>query len=52
MTNDTKFASQLGGILGRLLAVMVLKGIISERDKDYICGDISENQWLGVDSDE
>ena len=52
MTNDTKFASQLGGILGRLLAVMVLKGIITEMDKDYICGDISENQWLGVDSDE
>jgi hypothetical protein len=52
MESTNKFASQLGGILGRLLAVMVLKGIISERDKDYICGDISENQWLGVDSDE
>ena len=52
MTNDTKFASELGGILGRLLAVMVLKCLITEQDKDYICGDISENQWLGVDSDE
>ena len=52
MTNDTKFASQLGGILGRLLAVMVLKGLITEQDKDYICGDISENEWLGIDENE
>lgn len=33
-------------ILGRLIAVLVFKGLLSNLDKDFICGDITETEWI------
>ena len=32
-------------ILGRLLAVFVYRGLITEQDKQFICGNITEEEW-------
>ena len=36
-------------ILGRMIAVLVLKGILTNSDKEYICGNITEAEWIEED---
>ncbi len=36
---------EVAEILGRLIAVMVLKGILSNTDKEFIIGNITEAEW-------
>ena len=33
-------------ILGRLIMVLVLRGILSNTDRDFICGNITEAEWI------
>ncbi len=40
---------EVAEILGRLIAVMVLKGILSNTDKEFIMGNITENEWIEED---
>ena len=39
------FGTRLGGIFRRLLDVLELKHLISKRERDYIIGDISEEEF-------
>lgn len=32
----SKFATKIGSILGRLIGVLVRKGVLTEEEKDYI----------------
>lgn len=45
------FGEKLGEFCGRLLAVLVRKNILTDRDALFINGDMSEAEWLG-DEDE
>lgn len=36
------FAEHIGAILGRLVGVLVRKGILTETDKAYIMGEIDD----------
>lgn len=36
-------------IIGRLLAVLVLKGILTNSDKEFITGNITEAEWIEED---
>ncbi len=40
---------EVAEILGRLIAVMVLKGILSNTDKEFIMGNITEAEWIEED---
>ena len=33
-------------ILGKLIAVLILNNALTVKDKEFICGDISEAEWL------
>lgn len=41
------FAEKIGELFGRLMRVMVLNGLITERDVSFITGEISDEEWLG-----
>lgn len=45
------FAEKLGEFCGRLLMVLVMKGILDDRDALFINGDMNENEWLGDDDE-
>lgn len=45
------FAEKLGEFCGRLLTVLVRKGILSDRDALFINGDMSESEWIGDDDE-
>lgn len=45
------FAEKLGEFCGRLLVVLVRKGILDDRDALFINGDMNEAEWNG-DEDE
>lgn len=45
------FAEKLGEFCGRLLTVLIRKGILDDRDALFINGDMNEAEWLG-DEDE
>ena len=45
------FAEKLGEFCGRLLVVLVRKGILDDRDALFINGDMNEAEWIG-DEDE
>lgn len=46
-----EFAKKLGEIIGRIIAVLVSRGLISERDRLYIMGDMNYEEWLGDDDE-
>lgn len=33
-------------IIGKLLAILILRNALTVEDKDFICGNISEAEWL------
>ena len=37
---------EVAEILGRLVAILVFRGCITDKDKDFICGNISEDEWI------
>ena len=37
---------EIAEILGRMIAVLVLKGILTNSDKEYILGNITEAVWI------
>lgn len=37
-------------VIGRLIVVLVLKGILDEIDKEYILGNITEAEWIEEDT--
>ena len=37
---------EVAEILGRLIAVLVLKGILTQTDKAYVLGNITEAEWI------
>lgn len=37
---------EVAKILGRLIALLFIKGIINKKDKDFICGEITETEWM------
>lgn len=37
---------EVAEILGRLIAVLVIKGILTETDKAFVLGDITEAEWI------
>lgn len=41
------FAEKLGELFGRLMRVMVLNGLITERDVSFITGEMNDEEWLG-----
>ena len=45
------FAEKLGEFCGRLLGVLVRKGILDDRDALYINGDMSLEEWTGDDDE-
>jgi len=40
---------EIAEIIGRLIALLVLKGILSNTDKEYIIGNITEAEWIEED---
>ena len=38
-------------IIGRLIAILVLKGILENDDKEFILGHISEAEYIGTDNE-
>jgi len=45
------FAEKLGKLLGRLIAVLVSRGVISERDRLYIMDEMDYDEWTGDDDE-
>lgn len=41
---------EIAEILGRMIAVLVLKGILTNSDKEYICGNMTESEWIEDDT--
>ena len=41
---------EIAEILGRMIAVLVLKGILVEIDKEYILGHMTEAEWIEEDT--
>ena len=39
-------------IIGRLIAILVCKGVLATDDKEFILGHISEAEYIGTDNDE
>lgn len=37
---------EVAEILGRLIAVLVLKGILTQTDRAYVLGNITEAEWI------
>lgn len=37
---------EMAKILGKLIAVLVLKGILTQTDKAYVLGNITEAEWI------
>lgn len=37
---------EVAEILGKLIAVLVLKGILTATDKAYVLGNITEAEWI------
>ena len=37
-------------VIGRLIVVLVLKGILDEIDKEYILGNMTEAEWIEEDT--
>lgn len=40
---------EIAEILGRMIAVLVLKGILTNSDKEYILGHVTEAEWIEED---
>lgn len=36
---------EVAEILGKLIAVLVLKGILTQTDKAFVLGNITEDEW-------
>lgn len=45
------FAEKMGEFLGRLLTVLVKKGVLNTRDTLFINGDMNEAEWTGDDDE-
>ena len=41
---------EIAEIIGRLIVVLVLKGILVESDKEYILGHMTEAEWIEEDT--
>lgn len=37
---------EVAEILGRLIAVLIIKGILTQTDKDFVLGNITEAEWI------
>lgn len=37
---------EVAQILGKLIAVLVIKGILTQTDKAYVLGNITEAEWI------
>lgn len=37
-------------VIGRLIVVLVLKGILDEIDKEFILGNMTEAEWIEEDT--
>lgn len=43
--------NELIDVISRLLVVLVSKNIISDNDRKYICGEMSESDWVESEED-
>ena len=42
---------EFGELIGKLIAVLFIRNLITKADKDFIVGDISEAEWLEADNE-
>jgi hypothetical protein len=46
------FEERVGGVFSRLLDVLEKKYLITKRERDYIIGDMTKEQWLEGEQNE
>ena len=46
------FEARAGGVFSRLLDVLEKKYLITKRERDYIIGDMTREQWLEGEQNE
>ena len=47
-----RFYKEFVIIFGRLLSVLIFKGVITQKDADFINGQISEDEWCESEAEE